>query len=60
LETNDKAKEILKLLKDAPNCLYLGRGYNFPVALEGFKAKRNILYSCEGYPAAEMSQPILL
>jgi glucosamine--fructose-6-phosphate aminotransferase (isomerizing) len=31
LETNDRAKEIATAFKDAPNCLYLGRGYNFPL-----------------------------
>src|SRR6478672_11754144 len=35
LKTNEKAKAIAAEFKDAPNCLYLGRGYNFPVALEG-------------------------
>jgi glucosamine--fructose-6-phosphate aminotransferase (isomerizing) len=43
LETNDRAKKIAATFKDAPNCLYLGRGYNFPVALEeGFKARISI------------------
>ncbi|NNT70869.1 glutamine--fructose-6-phosphate transaminase (isomerizing) [Flavobacterium sp. IMCC34852] len=62
LETNDKAKEIAIKFKDAPNCLYLGRGYNFPVALEGALKLKEISYiHAEGYPAAEMKHgPIAL
>jgi len=62
LETNDKAKEIASKFKDAPNCLYLGRGYNFPVALEGALKLKEISYiHAEGYPAAEMKHgPIAL
>jgi glucosamine--fructose-6-phosphate aminotransferase (isomerizing) len=62
LETNDKAKEIAETFKDAPNCLYLGRGYNFPVALEGALKLKEISYiHAEGYPAAEMKHgPIAL
>ncbi len=62
LETNDKAKEIASIFKDAPNCLYLGRGYNFPVALEGALKLKEISYiHAEGYPAAEMKHgPIAL
>jgi glucosamine--fructose-6-phosphate aminotransferase (isomerizing) len=62
LETNDKAKEIAAVFKDAPNCLYLGRGYNFPVALEGALKLKEISYiHAEGYPAAEMKHgPIAL
>jgi glucosamine--fructose-6-phosphate aminotransferase (isomerizing) len=62
LETNDKAKEIAEKFKDAPNCLYLGRGYNFPVALEGALKLKEISYiHAEGYPAAEMKHgPIAL
>ncbi|WP_284650806.1 glutamine--fructose-6-phosphate transaminase (isomerizing) [Flavobacterium terrisoli] len=62
LETNDKAKEIAAIFKDAPNCLYLGRGYNFPVALEGALKLKEISYiHAEGYPAAEMKHgPIAL
>ena len=44
LETNDKTKEIAAVFKDAPNCLYLGRGYNFPVALEGALKLKEISY----------------
>ena len=62
LQTNDKAKEIAAIFKDAPNCLYLGRGYNFPVALEGALKLKEISYiHAEGYPAAEMKHgPIAL
>lgn len=62
LETNEKAKEIATVFKDAPNCLYLGRGYNFPVALEGALKLKEISYiHAEGYPAAEMKHgPIAL
>lgn len=62
LKTNEKAKEIAAVFKDAPNCLYLGRGYNFPVALEGALKLKEISYiHAEGYPAAEMKHgPIAL
>ena len=62
LESNEKAKEIANKLKDASNCLYLGRGYNFPVALEGALKLKEISYiHAEGYPAAEMKHgPIAL
>ncbi|WP_343695985.1 glutamine--fructose-6-phosphate transaminase (isomerizing) [Flavobacterium sp.] len=62
LETNERAKEIAAKFKDAPNCLYLGRGYNFPVALEGALKLKEISYiHAEGYPAAEMKHgPIAL
>ena len=48
--------------KDAPNALYLGRGYNFPIALEGALKLKEISYiHAEGYPAAEMKHgPIAL
>jgi glucosamine--fructose-6-phosphate aminotransferase (isomerizing) len=60
--TNSIAKEIASIYKDAPNCLYLGRGYNFPVALEGALKLKEISYiHAEGYPAAEMKHgPIAL
>ncbi|MEO5776433.1 MAG: glutamine--fructose-6-phosphate transaminase (isomerizing) [Flavobacterium sp.] len=60
--TNEKAKEIAIKFKDATNCLYLGRGYNFPVALEGALKLKEISYiHAEGYPAAEMKHgPIAL
>ncbi|TAF73517.1 MAG: glutamine--fructose-6-phosphate transaminase (isomerizing) [Flavobacterium sp.] len=62
LETNEQAKIIAATFKDAPNCLYLGRGYNFPVALEGALKLKEISYiHAEGYPAAEMKHgPIAL
>ena len=60
--TNEMAKEIAAKFKDATNCLYLGRGYNFPVALEGALKLKEISYiHAEGYPAAEMKHgPIAL
>ncbi len=62
LDTNEKAKEIAAMFKDSSNCLYLGRGYNFPVALEGALKLKEISYiHAEGYPAAEMKHgPIAL
>ena len=62
LKTNDVAQQIAAIFKDAPNCLYLGRGYNFPVALEGALKLKEISYiHAEGYPAAEMKHgPIAL
>jgi glucosamine--fructose-6-phosphate aminotransferase (isomerizing) len=62
LLTNEKAKEIAAVFKDSTNCLYLGRGYNFPVALEGALKLKEISYiHAEGYPAAEMKHgPIAL
>lgn len=62
LQTNDQAKLIAETFKDAANCLYLGRGYNFPVALEGALKLKEISYiHAEGYPAAEMKHgPIAL
>lgn len=62
LETNEIAKKIAGIYKDSPNCLYLGRGYNFPVALEGALKLKEISYiHAEGYPAAEMKHgPIAL
>ena len=62
LETNERTKEIAATFKDANNCLYLGRGYNFPVALEGALKLKEISYiHAEGYPAAEMKHgPIAL
>ncbi|MBP6374597.1 MAG: SIS domain-containing protein, partial [Flavobacterium sp.] len=62
LETNEVAKVIAERFKDSTNCLYLGRGYNFPVALEGALKLKEISYiHAEGYPAAEMKHgPIAL
>lgn len=62
LKLNDQIKEIAYTFKDTPNFLYLGRGYNFPVALEGALKLKEISYiHAEGYPAAEMKHgPIAL
>ncbi|WP_106791001.1 glutamine--fructose-6-phosphate transaminase (isomerizing) [Aquimarina sp. Aq78] len=62
LESNDHIKFIADTYKDAKNFLYLGRGYNFPVALEGALKLKEISYiHAEGYPAAEMKHgPIAL
>lgn len=62
LKTNDQIKYIAELFKDAENFLYLGRGFNFPVALEGALKLKEISYiHAEGYPAAEMKHgPIAL
>lgn len=62
LNIDHKVKEIAAIYKDAKNCLYLGRGFNFPVALEGALKLKEISYiHAEGYPAAEMKHgPIAL
>ncbi|HKK38260.1 MAG TPA: glutamine--fructose-6-phosphate transaminase (isomerizing), partial [Cryomorphaceae bacterium] len=62
LESNDLVKEISRIYQHVPNALYLGRGYNFPVALEGALKLKEISYiHAEGYPAAEMKHgPIAL
>ncbi|AEW87480.1 glutamine--fructose-6-phosphate transaminase (isomerizing) [Flavobacterium columnare NBRC 100251 = ATCC 23463] len=62
LLTNEVSREIAEVYKEATNCLYLGRGYNFPVALEGALKLKEISYiHAEGYPAAEMKHgPIAL
>jgi len=62
LESDDHIKDIADTYKDAKNFLYLGRGYNFPVALEGALKLKEISYiHAEGYPAAEMKHgPIAL
>lgn len=62
LKQNDAIREIAATFKDAANFLYLGRGYNFPVALEGALKLKEISYiHAEGYPAAEMKHgPIAL
>jgi len=62
LTFNDKYKEIAELYQGANNFLYLGRGYFFPVALEGALKLKEISYiHAEGYPAAEMKHgPIAL
>ena len=62
LKSDSLAKEIAENYKDATNFLYLGRGFNFPVALEGALKLKEISYiHAEGYPAAEMKHgPIAL
>ncbi|CAL2062530.1 glutamine--fructose-6-phosphate transaminase (isomerizing) [Tenacibaculum sp. 190524A05c] len=62
LKIDPEVKEIANHYKDATNCLYLGRGFNFPVALEGALKLKEISYiHAEGYPAAEMKHgPIAL
>jgi len=62
LTSNETYKEIAFLYKDSTNCLYLGRGVLFPVALEGALKLKEISYiHAEGYPAAEMKHgPIAL
>ena len=62
LKQNEKIKYIASEIKNVNNSLYLGRGYNFPVALEGALKLKEISYiHAEGYPAAEMKHgPIAL
>lgn len=62
LQSNVLIEQIAEVYKDSTNCLYLGRGYNFPVALEGALKLKEISYiHAEGYPAAEMKHgPIAL
>ena len=62
LLSNDHVKEVAEVYKDVRNFLYLGRGFNFPVALEGALKLKEISYiHAEGYPAAEMKHgPIAL
>jgi glucosamine--fructose-6-phosphate aminotransferase (isomerizing) len=62
LKLNDQIESIASVYKDSSNCLFLGRGFNFPVALEGALKLKEISYiHAEGYPAAEMKHgPIAL
>lgn len=62
LDDHEKVKTLAQHYKDARDFLYLGRGYNFPVALEGALKLKEISYiHAEGYPAAEMKHgPIAL
>lgn len=62
LKLNSKIEKLAEVFKDSHNFLYLGRGYNFPVALEGALKLKEISYiHAEGYPAAEMKHgPIAL
>jgi glucosamine--fructose-6-phosphate aminotransferase (isomerizing) len=62
LQTNDKVADLARTFTYAHNFLYLGRGYSYPVALEGALKLKEISYiHAEGYPAAEMKHgPIAL
>ena len=62
IEQKSKVEEVAEHIFQSNNCLYLGRGYNFPVALEGALKLKEISYiHAEGYPAAEMKHgPIAL
>lgn len=62
LKSNDQIAQLAKMFTYAHNCLYLGRGYSYPVALEGALKLKEISYiHAEGYPAAEMKHgPIAL
>ena len=62
LQTTEQIKYIVEEFKQTPNFLYLGRGSNFPTALEGALKLKEISYiHAEGYPAAEMKHgPIAL
>jgi glucosamine--fructose-6-phosphate aminotransferase (isomerizing) len=62
LKTDEQIRYLAEEFKNSPNFLYLGRGYNFPVALEGALKLKEISYiHAEGYPAAEMKHgPIAL
>jgi len=62
MKLDAQIREIAEIYKDSNNFLYLGRGYNFPVALEGALKLKEISYiHAEGYPAAEMKHgPIAL
>ncbi|MCD8528484.1 MAG: glutamine--fructose-6-phosphate transaminase (isomerizing) [Chitinophagales bacterium] len=62
LKTDEEVYKMAKIIANSQNALYLGRGYNFPVALEGALKLKEISYiHAEGYPAAEMKHgPIAL
>ena len=62
LEVDGQIRKLARMYRDAPNFLYLGRGYQFPVALEGALKMKEVSYiHAEGYPAAEMKHgPIAL
>jgi glucosamine--fructose-6-phosphate aminotransferase (isomerizing) len=62
LKNDNLVKKVSKKYMNSKNCLYLGRGYNFPIALEGALKLKEISYiHAEGYPAAEMKHgPIAL
>ena len=62
LKVDGQIRKLARLYREAPNFLYLGRGYQFPVALEGALKMKEVSYiHAEGYPAAEMKHgPIAL
>ena len=62
LKSNEQIEQLARIFTYAKNCLYLGRGYNYPLALEGALKLKEISYiHAEGYPAAEMKHgPIAL
>ncbi|HUF76297.1 MAG TPA: glutamine--fructose-6-phosphate transaminase (isomerizing) [Longimicrobiales bacterium] len=62
LRLNDEVRDLARIFKESRNYLYLGRGYQFPVALEGALKLKEVSYiHAEGYPAAEMKHgPIAL
>ena len=62
LDVDGQIRKLARMYRDAPNFLYLGRGYQFPVALEGALKMKEVSYiHAEGYPAAEMKHgPIAL
>lgn len=62
LKANEQIEHLAMIFTYAKNCLYLGRGYNYPLALEGALKLKEISYiHAEGYPAAEMKHgPIAL
>ena len=62
VDMREEYRAVAEKFKDAKNFLYLGRGFNFPVALEGALKLKEISYiHAEGYPAAEMKHgPIAL
>ncbi len=62
LQQSERIKDLAKEFRYAQNCLYLGRGYNYPIAMEGALKLKEISYiHAEGYPAAEMKHgPIAL
>ena len=61
LQVNEQALELAKIYQNSRNALYLGRGFLFPVALEGALKLKEISYTCRGCPAAEMKHgPIAL
>ena len=61
LKLDEQSKHIASVYKDVPNCLFLGRGINFPVAIEGALKLKEISYvHAEGYPQQMKHGPIAL